>query len=103
VSDDDIPEWIEPQICEAAEWLKSKNLVHRDIHTANIVIGNLPGKKTQIFINDLAFMTEKDCSGNIIPINIESEVRRIKGSDDRMNDDLQFSRIIDRLRKKSAR
>lgn len=103
VSEDDIPEWIEQQICEAAEWLKSKNLIHRDIHTANIVIGNLPGKPTQIFINDLAFMTQKDCSGNIVPINIESEVRRIKSSDELMNDDLQFSKILTRIRKKSAR
>ncbi|MBR5883218.1 MAG: hypothetical protein IKY97_07075 [Mailhella sp.] len=102
VNDSDIPAWVEPQIVEAAEWLKANNLVHRDIHTANIVIGNLPGRETQVFINDLAFMAQKDCEGNIIPVNIESEVRKRKGTPELMNDDIQFSNILARLRKKSA-
>lgn len=102
VSGDEIPDWVEPQIREAAEWLKSHKLMHRDIHTANIVIGNLPGKDPQVFITDLAFMTHIDENGNTVPINIENEVCRIKKTADAMNDDIRFAYVLKRLNEKNS-
>ena len=85
-----------------AAWLKANGLVHRDIHSANIVVGNLPGQKSQVFITDLAFMTRINEEGNIVPINIEDEVRRIKKGAASKNDDEYFACILKRLRERNS-
>lgn len=102
VEDEAIPDWVSSQIADSAAWLKANNLVHRDIHSANIVVGNLPGQKSQVFITDLAFMTRINEEGNIVPINIEDEVRRIKKGAASKNDDEYFACILKRLRERNS-
>ena len=95
------PKWLRAQIVEVADFLKSKRLVHRDIHGANLVVGNLEHGKPQLFLNDCSFMTFLDDSGNYIPTPIEADVRKVK-NDAGMNDELCFANILKLLDEKLA-
>lgn len=92
-----LPLWIDSQIQDAAEYLASKRLVHRDIYANNIVIGNLEGKQEQVFMCDLAFMTTVKEDGSISPIFIEKAVHEMRIGN-ATDDAAQFRQILDAIK-----
>ncbi len=93
------PEWIKKQLLEIQAFLKEKRLVHRDIHGANFVIGNLEHESPHVFLNDLAFMTRLDDNDNPMPLSIENDVRRIKSKETR-DDNACFAELLNAIDEK---
>jgi len=96
------PEWIKSQLEDIAETLKSKKLVHRDIHGQNIVLGSIHGKPEQLFLIDCAFMTQVDNEGNIVPTNMENKISHHLKDKTHTDDDFQFAQLLSAVNAKLA-
>lgn len=89
------PSYLREQIVEIALYLKGKHLLHRDISGSNLVVGNLEGKDSQLFLIDCAYMTFLDDEGKIIPTPIENCARLHARSQDAQ--DRAFAGILAKL------
>ncbi len=92
-SHEPMPSWVMEQLNDLIDILKSNRLVHRDINGGNISVGNLKNGETQLFLNDLAYMTYLDDKGNPIPTNVENKVVFSM-------DGPNFDELLSRIRKK---
>ncbi|MBQ8743860.1 MAG: hypothetical protein IJZ18_01585, partial [Mailhella sp.] len=97
-SDAKAPVWLREQLQELITFLKSKKIVHRDVGGHNICIGNINDAPTQLFLNDLAYMTYLDDEGMPLPLSMEEHVKKVLPN--WQNEDKIFSHLLRRIDQK---
>ena len=96
------PTWLRGQLEDLMEHLRARRLVHRDINGGNLSIGNRTNGPTQLFLHDLAYMTQLDEEGLPVPLNIEGKVQSDIQPVERQNDALCFAALLRTLDEKLA-